>query len=275
MTQKLNQTRRLAGLALLAAIFLFSCKKSADISSEPNLESAAAKAPARKMVMSYNKYAGDSIEYDTKGRVKETWVGNPYGTIHEYPSANQVIVKNIDRINNKVTAQFIVTLNNNGKAIETHGTHYDTNGGIVKDFISAFEYDGAGRLTKVTNDNGNNIDVAFTYSGKLLTKINRGVQEMVLEYDQSRKLPVGITNYYGLMYDNYFYLSGLFANGMMGKMPSYAVNKISADYWIKPVLFTNTYGPDNELLKSELTEWKSEYMMYELTMRYQRITVTP
>jgi hypothetical protein len=175
-----------------------------------------------------------------------------------------------------VNNQFIVTLIN-GRASQVKATHYNANGSISKEYVSGFVYDGAGRLIKITNVNGLNSDLVFTYAGEVVSKATRIYETVEFNYDMSTKLPVNVPNMiYGISWDDYFFLSGLFLNGMMGKLPMYAVNKVhTPGIWQHPVEFNNSFGPGNTLLETELKSWEQMYMQYEMEMRYKTITVIP
>jgi hypothetical protein len=268
MKRTITRPNRIAGLALVVSLFLLSCNKDNEGNSNNK--------PYTKLVITYNKYAGDSMHYDSKGRVTEQWVDMPFPTLYEYPSPNEVIVKSITRSTGKVNNKLTVTLNN-GRASQVKATHYDANGGITKEYVSGFVYDGAGRLIKITNENGHNSDIVFTYAGEVVSTATRPYETVEFNYDMSTKLPVSVANMiYGISWDDYYFLSGLFLNGMMGKLPMYAVNKVhTPGMWQNPVEFNNTFGAGNTLLKTELKQWEQMYMQYQMEMRYKTITVVP
>lgn len=268
MKKTITRPNRIAVLALLVASFLLSCNKDNDGGSNNK--------PYTKLVISYNKYAGDSMHYDSKGRVTEQWVDMPYPTLYEYPSANEVVVKSITRSTGKVNNKFTVTLTN-GKASKMKATHYDSNGGIVKEYVSEFVYDGAGHLVKIVNESGHNGDIVITYAGDIVSTVKRSVETVEFNYDMSAKLPVAVPNMiYWIVWDDYYFLSGLFLNGSMGKLPMYAVNKVhTPNVWQEPVEFHNAFGAGNTLLETTLKEWDPMYMSYQMKMRYRTITVTP
>jgi hypothetical protein len=268
MKKIVTRPNRVAALALAVTLFLLSCNKDNDSYSNSK--------PYTKLAISYNKYAGDSIHYDSKGRVTEQWVDMPYPTLYEYPSANEVMIKSITRASGKVNNKFIVTLSN-GKAGTVKATHYDANGGISKEYVSEFVYDAAGRLIKIKNEGGHNSDLVFAYAGEVVSTATRPFETVEFGYDLSTKLPVAVPNLvYGITWNDYYFLSGLFLNGMMGKLPVYAVNKVHIpNVWQKPVEFNNTFGAGNTLLETTLKQWEQMYMQYEMRVRYKTITVVP
>jgi YD repeat-containing protein len=268
MKRTITRPNRIAVLTLFVTLFLLSCNKDNEGSSNNK--------PYNKLVISYNKYAGDSMHYDSKGRVTEQWVDMPYPTLYEYPSVNEVVVKSITRSTGKVNNKFSVTLTN-GKATQAKATHYNANGSVYKEYISGFVYDGAGRLIKVTNASGHNSDLVFTYSGEVVSTATRTFETVEFNYDMSKQLPVCVPNMiYGITWDDYYFLSGLFANGMMGKLPVYAVNKVYIPgVWQNPVEFNNSFGVGNTLLETKLKQWELMYMQYEMEMRYKTITIIP
>lgn len=268
MKKTITRPNRLAAIVLLATLFLLSCSKD-------NGEYDS-KKPYAKLVISYNKYAGDSTHYDSKGRVTEQWVDMPYPTLYEYPSANEVVIKSITRSDGKVNARFIITLVN-GKASKTKATYYDVNNAVSKEYTSEFIYDAMNRLVKIKNNYGSNTDIDFIYNGEVVTKVTGSYLNMEFDYDMTAKLPVAVPNMiYGTTWNDYFYLSGLFLNGMMGKLPMYAVKKAHhPNVWQSPVEFDNVFGAANRLLETKLKVWDMQYMHMQMEMRYKTITIVP
>jgi hypothetical protein len=255
-------------IALALVTLLLSCKKDRDGIGDPNDI-----PPGQELVMTYNKYAGDSIHYDSKGRIVESWINTIHGTYYEYPYVGEIVVRSKNRVTDKTSVYYVITILD-GKADHFQAFALKPDGTVEKNWISQFTYQD-NRLVKITNDAGNNVDILFEYTNNLPTKIIRGTDTAKLDYDMAHKLPVAVVNNsYGLMYDDYYCLSGLFHDGLFGEMPMYAVNKINRDGFFDVITFTNTFGSYNELLRSEQGQ-SSIYNYLNMEMRYKMVPVNP
>lgn len=268
MKKIITRPNRLALIGLALVTLILSCKKDRDGITDPiNVP------PGQKLVMTYNKYAGDSIHYDSKGRIVESWINTIHGTYYEYPYVGEIVVKSKNRLTDKTNAYYVITIQN-GKADHLQGFNLKPDGSIDKNWLSQFTYQD-NRLVKITNDAGNNVDILFEYNNNLLTKVIRGIDTARLEYDMAHKLPVAVVNNsYGLMYDDYYCLSGLFHDGLFGEMPMYAVSKINRDSFVDVITFTNTFGSYNELLKSQHGQ-SPIYDNLNMEVRYKMVPVNP
>src|SRR5215218_7279669 len=101
MKKTITHQWSLLAYTLGLSICLFSCKKEhIDVPGNGNPSSTE-----KKLVIRFNHYAGDSMHYDNKGRISESWMGANYGTYYEYSSPTEVIIKNMDRVNMKLISK--------------------------------------------------------------------------------------------------------------------------------------------------------------------------
>ena len=264
----------LAGAILL---FFASCQKEQTLikRGEENLTSVSQRKSKEKPVVSFFKYYGDSIGYNNNGLVSELWMNQwNYGTTCEYPSSSLAIVKTFSKENGDVMAEFQVTLNMKGLATQASVKKY-TNGVVTKEYITKYAYDTRDHLVHIDNPNGNGYHFFYNYSGD---KLESSVQEFgsnkqtyTFEYE-SMKVPVALPVQFRMSYDDFFFLSGLFLNGMYGKFTPYAVKSmINPTAWSAPVTFINTYGTSGEWLKSDPEYLSGETMVYTLQFKYIKL----